>query len=107
MDLTHNTASVTVQQLPTNKGIQYVNPNDVVFEVKYPEGYAGQRLMPEGPVIISKESAELFASRGLGKVVDPGEQPAGEETSAPVESIEESTTGEQPAGEEKKKKKGK
>jgi len=77
MELTHS--SVTVQAIPSKPGKPFVNPNDVVFEVKYPEGYTGQRLMPEGRVVISKESAKLFSEMGLGKVVATGDEPAGEE----------------------------
>ena len=68
-ELVHSSPSVTVHVLSQPVKTQPRNPNDVEFEVKYPEGYAGQRIMPEGPVVISKEVAEKFTSMGIGKVV--------------------------------------
>lgn len=44
------------------------NPNDVTFIVEYSKEYKGKKTMPEGEVIISKESAEIFISRGMGKI---------------------------------------
>ncbi len=45
------------------------NEGDVTFEVKYADSYKGKKTMPEGKVVISKESAELFTARGIGKIV--------------------------------------
>lgn len=44
------------------------NPNDVTFIVEYSKEYKGKKTMPQGEVIISKESAEIFISRGMGKI---------------------------------------
>lgn len=50
-----------------------VNPlaheNDVTFNVKYGKDYKGDKLMPEGNVVVSKESAAHFESLGIGKIV--------------------------------------
>jgi len=67
--LKHSAASVTVQVLQGNKGEQYKNPNDVVFNVKYPEGFPGNKIMPEGPVTVSKEAAAVFTAQGIGSIV--------------------------------------
>lgn len=69
MDLSHSVATVTVQVLAGNSQTTKRHSNDVDFEVKYPEGYAGPKIMPEGPVVISKEAAEKFTSMGIGEVV--------------------------------------
>lgn len=45
------------------------NPNDVTFTVKYGKDYKGDKVMPEGNVIVSKESAAHFESLGIGKTV--------------------------------------
>lgn len=47
------------------------NPGDVKFKVKYSKDYKGKKLMPEGEVIISKESADHFVSLGIGSIVEP------------------------------------
>lgn len=46
-----------------------VNANDVHFNVKYPKEYKGEKLMPEGNMIVSKESAAHFENIGIGKIV--------------------------------------
>lgn len=46
-----------------------VNKNDVVFAVKYGKDYKGDRFMPEGNVVVSKESAAHFESIGIGKII--------------------------------------
>lgn len=75
-ELTHSSASVTVQALPGKKIPAFKNPGDVVFEVKYPEDYKGPRLMPEGRVTVSRESAEQFSKMGIGSIV--GDEPKGD-----------------------------
>lgn len=65
----HTTGTVTVQALESKTGTAYKNPGDVVFEVAYADGYTGPRLMPEGRVTISRESAEDFEKRGIGHIV--------------------------------------
>ncbi len=62
-----NLKEVEVVIVSESKG--YINENDVTFEVKYSDSYKGKKTMPEGKVVISKESAELFTSRGIGKIV--------------------------------------
>lgn len=42
------------------------NPNDVEFLVEYSKDYKGKKIVPEGITIVSKETAELFESRGMG-----------------------------------------
>lgn len=70
MDFNHNKESVTVQVLTKQVVAQSRHPNDVDFDVKYPEGYSGQRIMPEGVVTVSKEAAEKFTAMGIGKVAE-------------------------------------
>jgi hypothetical protein len=71
-----STASVTVAAMSSEPVEGYKNPGDVDFEVKYPENFKGQKLMPEGTVVISKESADQFEKMGIGQVVKPQEQKA-------------------------------
>lgn len=44
------------------------NANDVVFVVKYGADYKGEKTMPEGEVVISKESAAQFEALKIGKI---------------------------------------
>ena len=74
--ITHTVATVTVAELKTYKGESYKNPNDVDFIVKYPEGYSGKRIMPEGLVVVSKEAAKKFTEQGIGSVAGPSEEKA-------------------------------
>lgn len=83
-DLTHTSATVTVEALASNKGQSFKNPNDVDFIVKYPEGYKGNKIMPEGKVIVSKEAAEKFISLGIGSV-SVEDKPADESETTTVE----------------------
>lgn len=85
MELTHNAASVTVTELPTNKGKQYINPNNVLFTVKYPDGYSGNKIMPEGPVVISRESAEIFSAQGIGTVTEEADKAESDTTDKATE----------------------
>jgi hypothetical protein len=73
-EITHTVGTVTVAALQTNPGVPYKNPGDVDFIVKYPEGYSGPRHMPEGPVVTSKESAELFTKLGIGSVAGSSDE---------------------------------
>lgn len=82
-EITHTAGTVTVAVLSTNKGESYKNPNDVDFMVKYPEGYTGNKIMPEGVVVISKEAAEKFSSLGIGSVVGSEEKKPAEESNQP------------------------
>lgn len=66
--LSHTVGTVTVSPIQGNKGVPYKNPNDVEFIVKYPDGFTGNKIMPEGPVTISKEAAETFTNLGIGNV---------------------------------------
>lgn len=67
-ELTHTTATVTVQDISSSASVNPRNANDVDFMVKYPEGYKGAKIMEEGLVVVSKEAAEQFTSMGIGKV---------------------------------------
>lgn len=107
-NMNHTVGTVNVQVLPGKRGIPFKNPNDVNFDVKYPKDYKGPRLMPEGVVTISKESAEQFTKLGIGKVVEQTETVADE-----VPVAESGTAAEEPAADaqepqtEVKQKKGK
>lgn len=81
--------AVTISAISTGNKTPLKNPNDVVFHVKYPEGYSGPRHMPEGPVTVSKESAEEFEKRGIGSIVDETKKAEGSVTVS-KESAEES-----------------
>ena len=61
-----NMESISSDPNPT---VILVNPNDVNFRVKYKKDYPGEKTMPEGLVVISKESAEHFEAIGIGKTV--------------------------------------
>jgi len=50
----------------TTESKPFTNPNDVEFLVEYSKDYKGKKIMPEGITIVSKETAELFESRGMG-----------------------------------------
>lgn len=65
----HSTTAVTVKSISTSAS-GFKNPGDVDFEVKYSADYKGVKHMPEGVVTISKEAAEDFTKRGIGKVVE-------------------------------------
>lgn len=69
-------AAATVQVISVTGPAPFKNPGDVDFDVKYPEDYKGAKYMPEGVVIISKESAEQFTKLGIGKVVGSDEAKA-------------------------------
>lgn len=61
--------TVTVQDVSgkdTHKA--WVNPANVTFNVKYPKEYKGPKHMPEGPVVVSKETAEHFVKLGIGNI---------------------------------------
>lgn len=68
--LSHTTGTITVSAISSSPKPAYKNPNDVDFQVKYPEDYKGPKYMPEGIVTISKESAEQFTKAGIGQVVE-------------------------------------
>jgi hypothetical protein len=61
--------AVTSERMSTSTLPSTQNANDVVFEVKYKKSYEGEKTMPEGKVIISKESAEQFQNLGIGSIV--------------------------------------
>lgn len=50
----------------TNESKPFQNPNDVEFLVEYSKDFKGRKLMPEGIIIVSKETAEMFESKGIG-----------------------------------------
>lgn len=46
------------------------NENDVLFRIKYSDGYSGKKLFKDGDeTVMSKETAELFNKRGMGDIV--------------------------------------
>lgn len=49
-----------------NESKPFKNPNDVEFLVEYSKDFKGKKIVPEGLTIVSKETAELFESRGMG-----------------------------------------
>lgn len=62
----------TMESISTDNNVVLpvlAHPNDVNFNVKYSKDYKGEKEMPEGNVIISKESAAYFESLGIGKTV--------------------------------------
>lgn len=69
-----STGSITIQGISKQGDAPYKNPGDVRFLVEYPKDYKGIKQMPEGPVIISKESAAIFTEMGIGKVVQESEK---------------------------------
>ena len=58
---------VTVENISTNIPA-YTNPNDVLFNVKYPKDWKKEKTMPEGVVVVSRETADHFTSLGIGKI---------------------------------------
>lgn len=61
--------AVTVEIISRGEAPTSTHPNDVFFKVKYPKDWEGEKTMPEGVVVVSKESAEHFASLGIGSIV--------------------------------------
>jgi hypothetical protein len=67
---TLSTSAVTVQDIsPKTKQEPWVNPANVTFNVEYSKDYKGPKHMPEGPVVVSHETAEHFEKLGIGSVV--------------------------------------
>lgn len=64
LDLVITSERITTSTLPTTE-----HPNSVVFEVKYKKGYEGEKTMPVGKTIVSREVAEHFESIGIGSIV--------------------------------------
>lgn len=50
----------------TTESKTFTNPNDVEFLVEYSKDFKGKKIVQEGITIVSKETAELFESRGMG-----------------------------------------
>ena len=70
---TVNTLEIGVanmEQMSTDSNVTTVhaNPNDVTFIVSYGKDFKGDKPMPEGPVVVSKETAEHFVSLKIGKI---------------------------------------
>lgn len=88
----HTAGTVTVSQISSPGAPGFKNPNDVKFKVAYAADFKGEKTLPEGETIVaSKESAEHFASLGMGSIVTD-EAPAAEISSpgAP-EEVKETT----------------
>lgn len=60
--------TVTVERISKKGDPVSAHPNDVKFQVKYPDGWKGEKTMPEGVIVVSKESAKHFASLGIGSI---------------------------------------
>ena len=60
----------SMEQMSTDSNVITVHqhPNDVTFIVSYGKDWKGDKPMPEGPVVVSKESAEHFISLKIGKI---------------------------------------
>lgn len=58
---------VTVENISTTVTAT-ANPNDVLFNVKYPKDWKKEKSMPEGVVVVSRETADHFTSLGIGKI---------------------------------------
>ena len=60
----------SMEQMSTDSNVITVHPhpNDVTFVVSYGKDWKGDKPMPEGPVIVSKETAEHFSSLKIGKI---------------------------------------
>lgn len=79
-----NIGTITSQAISSGEPKAWKNPGDVDFKVEYPADFKGEKYMPEGVVTISKESAEHFASLGIGHVVGEGQEPKPEVQSEPI-----------------------
>lgn len=66
----HNTENVTVQVLDREYPKQELNSNDLAFEVSYPKDFNGIKKIPEGIIIVSKETADILINKGIGKIVN-------------------------------------
>ena len=83
----------------------FKNPNDVNFKVAYAADFKGEKTLPEGETIVaSKESAEHFASLGMGSIVT--EKTPAAEISSPGAPGAETVTEQTPADGAKPKAKG-
>lgn len=60
------------EQLSVNSNLTQTlsNTGDVLFNVSYSKDFKGEKTMPVGLVIVSKESAEHFTSIGIGKIAE-------------------------------------
>lgn len=87
--------TVTVAQISTPGAPGFKNPNDVQFKVEYAKDFNGEKTLPEGETITaSKESAEHFASLGMGSIVTETEAAAQISTPGAEQAItEESAEG--------------
>ena len=103
MELAHNLASVTVQDISKPSPVAPRHPNDVTFLVKYPEGFTGKKIMPEGTVVVAKEAAEKFTEMGIGQVVPDEPAPVVEEEGTVVVAKEAAEKGETKKGGKKGK----
>ena len=59
-----------MEQMFTDSNVTTVHahPNDVTFVVSYGKDWKGEKPMPEGPVVVSRETAEHFVSLKIGKI---------------------------------------
>lgn len=97
--------TVTVAQISTPGAPGFKNPNDVQFKVEYAKDFKGEKTLPEGETITaSKESAEHFASLGMGSIVTETEAAAQISTPGAEQAVTEESAAE---GGKKGKGKGK
>lgn len=70
---TVNTLEIGVanmEQMSTDSNVTTVHthPNDVTFIISYGKDWKGDKPMPEGPVVVSQETAEHFLTLKIGKI---------------------------------------
>lgn len=79
MEQSLSVGTVNVQSMSKGNTKTAPHPNDVQFKVEYPSDYQGKKNMPEGIVIISKESAEQFTKAGIGRIVEETKEESAEQ----------------------------
>jgi hypothetical protein len=84
MEQSLSVGTVNVQAISKGNTKTAPHPNDVQFKVEYSADYKGVKNMPEGIVIISKESAEQFTKAGIGHVVEETKENVVEADNAPM-----------------------
>lgn len=69
LDLNHLMTAESIS-VDNNAPVKPSHPNDVIFKVKYPSNWEGEKTMQEGSVhVVSKESAAHFISVKIGNIV--------------------------------------
>lgn len=65
----HTIGEVTVENISKEQKPVDVNQGLTKVEIKYPEGYALRKHMPEGKRFVSKEVAEQFVKAGIATII--------------------------------------